>query len=73
MARPRKIPEGSDEIRFFSEIDMNTKNPGTIGSSYPSWYLKPQLRFLNESIEQEERELESDTSGSEYSPLSGRR
>jgi hypothetical protein len=61
MPRPKAVTEGSDEIRFFSEVDVNTKDPGKIGSSYPSWYLKNQLRILNENIEQEERELQSDS------------
>ncbi len=61
MARPRKTVEGSEEIRFFSEVDYNTKDSGKIGSSYPSWYMKAQLRFLNENIEQEERELKAES------------
>jgi hypothetical protein len=60
MPRTKLTPQGDDEIRFFSETDMNTKNPGTVGSSYPAWYLKALLRFLNTNIENEERELKSD-------------
>ena len=61
MGRPSKLTESSEDIRFFSSVDCNTKDPGKIGSSYPAWYLKQQLRILNENIEQEERELKSDS------------
>ena len=53
----KKEPAEPGDIQFFSEIDMNSSHPDSVGSTYPAWYFTESMRQLEDSIEQEKREL----------------
>jgi hypothetical protein len=51
----------SDEIRFFSQIDMKTTDGKTrVASEYPAWYFDHIKEELQENIRQNKFILEND-------------
>ena len=64
------VKSEDESIKFFSEVDLNaTDKSRGIASSWPAWYFETQFENLKQSIEEEERELASETFPKQSIPI----